>query len=42
MKSEDDVGAALEEARTFSGVIGVLIVLGNRLGVWGDVDLIRV
>ena len=42
VKSEDDVGAALEEARTFSGVIGVLIVLGNRLGVWGDVDLIRV
>ncbi|MGA3174314.1 MAG: UPF0280 family protein [Syntrophorhabdales bacterium] len=37
---EDDIGSALEEGRAFPGVTAIVIILGKRLGVWGDVDLI--
>lgn len=39
---EADIGAALEDASSYAEVAGVLIVLGNKLGAWGDVDLIKV
>ncbi len=39
---EEDIGRALEEAKGFTEVIGVLVVVGTKLGVWGDVDLARV
>jgi hypothetical protein len=39
---EDDIAAALEEGSTFPGVTAILIVLGKKLGAWGDVDLIKV
>ena len=42
MKGEADIGAALDAAKAFPEVIGVLIVLGRKLGVWGDVDLMKV
>ncbi len=36
---EDDIAAALEEGSRFPGVTAILIILGKKLGVWGDVDL---
>jgi uncharacterized protein len=42
VKKEDDIGAALEEGRTFSGVSGILIIMGKSLGAWGEIDLIEV
>jgi len=39
---EDDIAAALEEGSTFPGVTAILIILGKKLGAWGDVDLIKV
>ena len=39
---EDDIAAALEEGGRFPGVTAILIILGKKLGVWGDVDLIKV
>ncbi len=38
---ESDIPVALEEGRQFTGVIAILIILGKKLGVWGDIDLIR-
>jgi len=38
---EDEIGPALEEAKRFPEVMGALIVLGRKLGVWGDVDLTK-
>ena len=38
---EEDIGRALEEAKAFTDVIGVLVVVWAKLGVWGDVDLAR-
>jgi ApbE superfamily uncharacterized protein (UPF0280 family) len=39
--NENDIAAALEEGRRFQGVTAVLIILGKKLGVWGDVDLMK-
>jgi uncharacterized protein len=39
---EADIGVALEEAKLFPEVSGALIVLGDKLGAWGDVDLTKV
>lgn len=42
VKKEDDIGAALEDGRGFSGTTGILIILGKSLGAWGDIDLTEV
>jgi uncharacterized protein len=42
VRKEDDIGGALEEASQFSGVTGILIIMGKSLGAWGDIDLIEV
>jgi hypothetical protein len=39
--NENDIAAALEEGRRFQGVTAILIILGKKLGVWGDVDLMK-
>ncbi len=42
VKSKDDITMAIEIAKTFSNVIGILIIVGDSLGVWGDLEIIRV
>ena len=42
VKREDDIETALEDGKTFSGVVGMLIIMGKSLGAWGDIDLIEV
>jgi ApbE superfamily uncharacterized protein (UPF0280 family) len=42
VQEEGDIGPALEEAQKHAGVTGVLIILGDKLGAWGDVDLTKV
>jgi hypothetical protein len=42
VSKEDDIGSALEDGKAFPGVTGILIILGERLGAWGDLDLIKV
>jgi ApbE superfamily uncharacterized protein (UPF0280 family) len=39
VKSKDLIPQALEFAARIEGVIGVLIVLGDELGAWGQVEL---
>jgi len=41
VKSPDDIPAALEHGQVISGVIGVLLIAGERMGVWGDIKLVR-
>ncbi len=38
----DDVGEALELGKTYEEVLGILIILGDKLGVWGALDLVKV
>jgi ApbE superfamily uncharacterized protein (UPF0280 family) len=42
VKSEDDIDVALDKGKGFSGVTGILIIMGKRLGAWGDIDLVEV
>jgi ApbE superfamily uncharacterized protein (UPF0280 family) len=41
VNKEGDIAGAIEEAKTFPGVTGLVIVMGKTLGVWGDLDLIK-
>ena len=42
VKKKDDIPIAIEKGRQFAGVIGILIVLGENLGIWGDVDIVKI
>lgn len=42
VKSDADIDRALDLAQSFAGVTAVLIIRGDRLGVWGDVELVRI
>ena len=37
----DDIQEALEAGKAYTEVIGILIILGDKLGVWGDLDLVK-
>jgi len=42
VKSKDDIAPAIEIGKTFPNVIGILIIVGDSLGVWGDLEITRV
>jgi ApbE superfamily uncharacterized protein (UPF0280 family) len=42
VKKKDDIAAAIEKGKVFSDVQGIAIILGDKLGVWGDLELVRV
>ncbi|OPX97708.1 MAG: hypothetical protein A4E62_01201 [Syntrophorhabdus sp. PtaU1.Bin002] len=42
VKQKDDIPMAIEKGKVFPGVIGILIVVGDGLGIWGDLEIIRV
>jgi hypothetical protein len=35
------VEAALEKAREISGILGAVIIVGDKVGAWGDLNLVR-
>lgn len=41
VKRKDDISVALERGRQYPGVMGILIFLGEHLGVWGDLDIVK-
>ena len=42
VKSECDIASCLSWAATIPGVSGCLLIVGDRLGAWGDAQLVRV
>lgn len=42
VQSADDIPAAIELAQSIDGVAGVVIIVGDKLGVWGQVKLSKV
>jgi hypothetical protein len=42
VKSKDDIAMAIETGKVFPGVVGILVIVGDNLGVWGDLEIIRV
>jgi uncharacterized protein len=41
VKKKDDIARAIEEGQKFSGVTAVLIILGDQLGAWGELDIVE-
>ncbi|MCX6007354.1 MAG: UPF0280 family protein [Chloroflexi bacterium] len=41
VKSPDDIPTALEHGQAIKGVMGILLIAGERMGVWGDITLIK-
>ena len=41
VKAETDIEIALEFARGVSGLVGVAVIINDKMGVWGKVNLIR-
>ncbi len=41
IKSADDIQKGIDTANNIPGIDGVLIIKGENLGVWGDIELIK-
>ena len=42
VRSPSDVSRGLEKAQNIPGLTGVVIIIGDKLGVWGDVQLVEI
>lgn len=41
VKSVDDVPAAVEYGKGIVGISGIVVIAGDRMGVWGDAKLVK-
>jgi ApbE superfamily uncharacterized protein (UPF0280 family) len=42
VKSKDDVATGIELGKAFPNIIGILIIVGDSLGIWGDLEIVKV
>ncbi|MBP1749761.1 MAG: hypothetical protein H6Q52_2300 [Deltaproteobacteria bacterium] len=42
VKKKDDIARAIEEGQKFSDIEAILIILGDQLGAWGDLDIVEI
>lgn len=42
VKKADDIEEALATAKGYEGVRGVIVIMGDKLGAWGDLNLVKV
>jgi uncharacterized protein len=42
VKKKDDIPIAIEKGKGYAGISGILIIFGDNLGVWGDLEIIKV
>jgi len=42
VKSEDDIRKAITFAQQVEGVSGVIVMVGEKIGAWGDVELVSI
>ena len=41
VRNREDIEKAIEEGKRISGVEGIVIVLDDVLGAWGDYELVK-
>jgi len=41
VKAKADISLGIERAQSIRGVQGVLIIIGDRLGLWGKMEIVR-
>jgi ApbE superfamily uncharacterized protein (UPF0280 family) len=42
VKTEEDIQKAVDFARSIEGVEGVIVILGAKIGMWGDIDIVKI
>ncbi len=42
VRKPEDIREALDFGKAYTEVSGILIIIGDKLGVWGDLDLVKV
>jgi ApbE superfamily uncharacterized protein (UPF0280 family) len=42
VKSKKDIDIGLGRAKEIDGVLGALVIIGDAMGVWGDIELVRI
>lgn len=42
VKKEEDIEKAIEFAKNIEGVKGVIIVINEKIGIWGDIKLVKI
>jgi len=42
VKEENDIELGLERGKEIEGILGTLIIVGEKMGVWGNVKLVRI
>ena len=40
VKTADDIPKAIEQAQRIEGLCGVVIIVGNQMGIWGRVKIV--
>lgn len=41
VRADDDIQAALDFGQKIEGLLGIVIIKGDRMGAWGDIKLVR-
>ena len=40
VRTADDIDAMIEQAQTIDGLVGIVIIKGERIGMWGNIKLV--
>ena len=41
VSNKDDVASAIRHGENIQGVLGIVVIIDEQMGVWGNVDLVR-
>lgn len=42
VKKKGDIPVAIEKGKAYQDVLGILIILGEHMGLWGDIEIVKV
>jgi len=42
VKTENDIQKGVDFARSIDHIEGVVVILGSKIGIWGDIDIVKV
>ena len=42
VKTAEDIQEAVEFARAIEGIEGVVVIIGDKIGAWGNVEIARI
>lgn len=42
VKSEKDIGGVIEKSKEFEEIMGIVVIKGDKMGVWGKLELVEI